>query len=103
MDENMYNTDPMNNMGEPQQNGSAGMSIAGMVLGIVSLVCRMRGWGIVFSFVCGIVGIIFSALALKGNKPGRGMAIAGLVCSLVGTVGVISFLILYSSLSFFRF
>lgn len=92
MDENMYNTDPMNNMGEPQQNGSSGMSIAGMVLGIVSIIC-CGGLGI----VCGIVGVILSALALKDNKPGRGMAIAGVVCSLVGIVGGIIYLIFYAT------
>lgn len=92
MDENMYNANPMNNMGEPQQEGSKGMSIAGMVLGIVSVVCC----GLI-GIICGVVGVILSALALKENKPGRGMAIAGVACSLVGIVGGIIYLIFYAT------
>lgn len=65
MDENMYNANPMNNAEALQQEGSKGMSIAGMVLGIVSIICC----GLI-GIICGIVGVILSALALKQNKPG---------------------------------
>lgn len=93
MDENMNNANPMNNdMEKLQPEGSMGMSIAGMVLGIVSIICC----GII-GIICGIIGVILSALALKDNKPGRGMAIAGVACSVVGIVGGIIYLIFYAT------
>lgn len=75
MDENMQQQ--TNNM--PSQ--SKGLAIASMVLGIVSLVF--------FCFVyicipCGLISIILGGVALANKKPGKGMAIAGLVCSIVG-------------------
>jgi len=64
--------------------GGAGMSIAAMVLGIVALVFNCCTPYI--SIPCSIIGIILAALSLKGKKPGRGMAIAGLVCAIIALV-----------------
>lgn len=85
MDENpMYST---NN--PPQQQyylapKTNGKSIAAMVLGILSIVVPYIG------LIIGIVGIVFSSLSLKEIKrtgeQGRGMAIAGMVTSIIGTV-----------------
>lgn len=65
----------------PKTNGK---SIAAMVLGILSIVVPYIG------FIIGIVGIVFSSLSLKEirktGEQGRGMAIAGMVCSIIGTV-----------------
>ncbi|PZE20200.1 DUF4190 domain-containing protein [Paenibacillus xerothermodurans] len=59
-------------------------SIAAMVLGILSIVIPYIG------LIIGIVAIIFSAISLKEIKrtgeQGRGMAIAGLVCGIIGTL-----------------
>lgn len=59
-----------------------GMAVAGLILGIVS---------VVFSFiitwvglVTGIIGIICSAKGMKIQVK-KGMAVAGLVCSIIGT------------------
>lgn len=61
-----------------------GMSVAGMVCGILSLVlCCCSQY---ISLVLALVGLGLSAYALSKDKPGRGMAIAGLVCSLVGLI-----------------
>jgi hypothetical protein len=61
-----------------------GKSIAALVLGILSIV------GPYIGFLLGIVAIILSAISLKEirirNEQGRGLAIAGLVCGIVGTV-----------------
>lgn len=60
------------------------MAAASLVLGIVSLVCSIFS----FSFVglpVGIVGIILSVVAKK-STPKNGLATAGLVCSIIGTV-----------------
>ena len=72
------------------ENNGKGYSITGLVLGIVSAV--IAWWGIYLSIValvCGIVGII---LAVKGKKMAKeagaptGLATAGLVLSIIGTV-----------------
>lgn len=71
------------NMQQPNNitNESKGLSIASMVLGIIALVF--------FCFVyicipCGIISIILGGVALATKKAGKGMAIAGLVCSIIG-------------------
>lgn len=65
----------------PKTNGK---SIATLVLGIVSIVIPYIG------FLPGIVGIILGAMSLKeiklNGEQGRGMAIGGLVCSIIGTI-----------------
>jgi len=59
-----------------------GPAVASMVLGIVSLVIWYLG------IVTGIVGLILGATSLKhcqpnGPKKGRGMAVAGITCSII--------------------
>ncbi|KYG96502.1 DUF4190 domain-containing protein [Paenibacillus sp. SEL1] len=65
----------------PPTNSKA---VASMVLGILSVVIPYLG------LIIGIVGIILSSLSLKEinrhGEQGRGMAIAGLVCSIIGTL-----------------
>ncbi len=63
----------------------SGLSIASMVLGIVSLLI----WP--FAIVTGILGVIFGAVTLKNCQPrgpqrGRGFAITGLVTSIIALV-----------------
>lgn len=72
MDENMNNNVP--------QNQSKGLSIASMVLGIVSLVFFCFAY---ICIPCGIVAIILGGVALATKKAGKGMAIAGLVCAVI--------------------
>ncbi|MFB9279573.1 DUF4190 domain-containing protein [Cohnella cellulosilytica] len=64
----------------PKTNGK---SIAALVLGILAIAIPYVG------FLIGIIAIIFASLSLKEIKltheQGRGMAIAGLVCGIVGT------------------
>ncbi len=72
-------------------------SIVALVCGIVGIV--FAWWGLVLSiiaFICSIVGIVFGAIGMKKakaeNAP-KGLAVAGLVCGIVGTalafIGVI--------------
>lgn len=67
-----------------QTGGGAGLSIASMVLGIVALVLSCCFYYI--SIPCAIIGIILGAVSIKGNHAGKGMAIAGLVCSIISIV-----------------
>ena len=74
-----YQQMPPNN-----QNGSAGLAIASMVLGIVALVLSCCFYFI--SIPCAIIAVILGAVSLKGHKPGKGMAIAGLVTAIISLI-----------------
>ena len=61
-----------------QQNGGKGLSIAAMILGIVSVVLCCIWY---LSIPCAILAIIFGVIGKK--RDGRGMAIAGLVLGII--------------------
>ena len=74
--------------GYVQPKTGNGKAVAGLVLGILSIVMC---WLFFFDAVFVVLGLIFSLLALSEAKsrpgaPGRGMAIGGLVCTIVGAV-----------------
>lgn len=60
------------------------MAIASLVLGIISLVLSFCGLGIVSVFTA-IIGIVLGALGRKDPEK-KGMATAGLVCSIIALV-----------------
>lgn len=62
----------------PREQENQGFAIASMVLGIISLVCCCLGW---ISAIMAILSIIFGVITLVKKKPGKGMAIAGIICS----------------------
>ena len=81
------NGQPVNNMyNQPPQQGGQGMAIAGMVLGIVSLVCCCLGW---IAAVMAITSLVLSIITLVQHKPGKGMAICGIVCAAISLVLII--------------
>lgn len=65
-----------------------GFAITGLILGIISLVACFCCAGIPFN----VLGIVFSAVALAQikNRPdefsGKGIALAGLICSILGLI-----------------
>ena len=68
----------------PQQPATNPMAITGMICGILSLPMLCCCYGLPFN----ILGIVFSIVGLtqlKANpqQQGKGMAIAGLVCSIL--------------------
>lgn len=80
---------PQNNM-QPQE--SKGVSIASMVLGIFSLTfgCCITYVGIATA----IAGLITGIISLKDKKPGKGMAIAGIIMSAIALVFLVFCIIL---------
>ena len=64
---------------QPMVVPGRGLGIAGMVLGIMTLIFC---WFIYISFFTGIIGIILSAVSLKQGK--NGFAKAGLIMSIIG-------------------
>lgn len=77
--------------------GGAGMAIASMVLGIVALLLSCCFYYV--SIPCAIIGVILAGVSLKGGKPGRGMAIAGLVCSIISLIPAILVIVTGAALS----
>lgn len=67
----------------PEPEEGPGYAIAGMVFGILSILCCCQPF---IAGVLAIVGMVFSIIVLKDRKPGKGMAIAGVVCSSIGIV-----------------
>lgn len=57
---------------------------ASLVLGILSLICALFGYGAILGLILGIIGVVLGAKARKINQTG--VATAGFVCSLIGLV-----------------
>ncbi|SDL40221.1 hypothetical protein SAMN04487759_11733 [Kandleria vitulina] len=62
------------------------MAVASLVLGIIAIVIGLFTTGLLgwLGAIIGIVGIILGVLARKNNPSG--IATAGFVCSIIGTV-----------------
>ena len=69
---------------------ASGFAIAGMVCGILSIVCCCA-WYI--SGILGILGLVFSIMVLVKKMPGRGLAIAGVICASVGIILAVALLV----------
>ncbi len=76
-------------MGQPQRTN--GMAIAGLVVGIISLILW---WIPFFGLVPPIVGIILSNLGRRA-ATGRTMAIVGLVLSIIALVLALIIVVLF--------
>lgn len=66
----------------PQASQGGGLAIAGLVLGIISIVFC---WIPLFDILIGIVGLVLSLLGRRSLSR-HGIAIAGLVCSIIGLI-----------------
>lgn len=75
--------------GMPMQP-SNGMGTAGLVLGIIGVVCSLTIAMEILGMILGILAIIFGAIgrgkANRGEATNRGAATAGLVCGIIATV-----------------
>lgn len=70
------------------------MAIASLVLGISSIVLFWLGW---LALIAAIVGVVIGSVAInKANKTGASynMAKAGVICSWIGIVLIISLIII---------
>lgn len=61
-------------------SGGVGFSVASLVLGIVSM---LLFWTMVIGIPTGVIGLSLGGYALYRQNQGKGMAIAGLVCSII--------------------
>ena len=70
--------------GYPPPPTGNGKAVAGLVFGILSIVLFVFS---VFDGIFVILGLVFSIIALneaKAGRGGRGLALAGLVCAIIG-------------------
>lgn len=79
--QNPYNPNLYSVPGAQSSQGS-GMAVAGLVLGIISIVFC---WIPFVDLLIGIIGLVLSLLGRRSLSR-RGIAIAGLVCSIIGLV-----------------
>ena len=93
---------PEENVASNPAQKPKGLSIAGMVLGIVGLIFSLATCTWIFGIILCVIGLILSGVALnnckQGKADGKGMAIAGLATSIVGIVWVLIFFIFVGSL-----
>ena len=77
---------------------ASGLGIAGMVLGIVGIVCSVSGCFFWLGIILGIIGVVLSAVGLKKSPQGKkGMAIAGVVCSVIAIIVAIIWWIAFAN------
>ena len=78
---------------------TAGECVAGMVLGIISLVFSF----IPFVGLIGVIGLILSIVGMRKaryqGRSGYGMGVAGLVCSIIALVPTVIVLIAFFSVA----
>ena len=74
---------------------NSGLSVASMVLGIISLVC-VCSW--IVSITCGVLAVIFGAIELKKAK--QPMAKAGLITGIISLSLVVLYLVCVFGLGF---
>ena len=87
-----------NNVVEAEVVNNEAVEVAGesKVLGVISLVCGILsivslvfafcGFGAIVPMILGAVGIVLAILQIKKNPNSKGLAIAGLITSIVGLV-----------------
>lgn len=82
-----------------QNNQTNSTSILSLTLGILSFLIPFIG------LVVGILGIVFSKKAtkeiMKSNEAGKGLAISGLICSLVGIIIQLFIILAFLTYKFF--
>lgn len=78
----------------PVKKGN-GAATAGLVFGILTLCfCWIPAFNIFTTAIFGLLGLIFSIVGIvKKNAGGKGKGIAGLIMTLLGTIGTIIFYI----------
>ena len=90
-----YTPEPQFEDKKPQK----GFAIAGLVLGILSIICCCCNEYI--SLIMGILAVVFFFVDKKQNGSINGMAIAGLVCGLV-SIAISVFGLILSTTDFYK-
>ena len=84
----------------PVQTGTNGMAVGSLICGLLALFSSFFVCFLIPAFIaliCGILGILFAAVSRKKTPTGKmpGMAIAGLVCAILGLITAVIYFILF--------
>ena len=84
---NEYGSMPPYASGGAPTARNSGLSIASLVLGIVSIPAALTVW---IGAICGVLAIVLGAIGLRQARAGRagrrGLALAGLIAGVIGLV-----------------
>ncbi|MFN7619441.1 MAG: hypothetical protein ACK5RN_04850 [bacterium] len=79
-----------------------GLAIASLILGIFSICTVWIPFIGLIAWILAPLGLILGLVALKRPVgPGRGVAIAGVICSAIGLLGCIGWVVLIGALATF--
>jgi hypothetical protein len=77
-------------VGGPAVLPNSGLAVAGMIFGIIALLGFWIPFGdIAFSGLAVLLSILGFVQVNKGERGGRGMAITGLICGIIGLIPAI--------------
>ncbi|MBE5939420.1 MAG: DUF4190 domain-containing protein [Lachnospiraceae bacterium] len=85
---NVVEAEVVNNEAVEVAGESKVLGIISLVCGILSIVCLVFAFcgGAIVSMILGAVGVVLAILQIKKNPNSKGLAIAGLITSIVGLV-----------------
>lgn len=78
---------------QPEQ--SHGLTVAGMVVGIISVVLMLTCCCSPFAIFTGIAAIVLFAVAPKKNGKKESKAVAGLICGIVSIIGTCILILIF--------
>ena len=94
-----YQENPYQQPYQMKNQGSSGLSIASMVLGILALIFTCMGVG----WILGIIGLVLGIVAIFNKSQGRGMAIAGIATSALSILFSVLLLIIGIIASYYSY
>ena len=72
-------------VGEREQKGSSSLAVTSLVLGILSILFSiLLFWIFYFAFIRGVIGIIMGIVSIAQHREGKGLAVAGIITSVIG-------------------
>lgn len=92
--EQEHNENPHSEQDE-QPEQSHGLTVAALVVGIISVVLMLTCCCSPFAIFTGIAAIVLFAVAPKKNGKKEGKAVAGLICGIVSIIGTCILILIF--------
>lgn len=101
-----YSAQQYNAVYEAPVKPKRGLSIAGMVIGIVCcgimlLLCCCITWPLMFLLAASAVGLVLSIMGLRREPAGKGMAIAGIIMNATSLIVFLLLLVMFVAMFVF--
>lgn len=84
------------NTNNNRQSPISGCAVTSLILGIIALLSSCCFYYL--SIPLAVIGVILGAVGVKSGKSGRGMGIAGIICSVISLAPAIIVIITGSSI-----